>query len=220
MSAKKHYQLYDPVWLQDAYTHATTRQIAKQLGCHPTQVTRALHRLGIPMRPAKRMGPPKLYDAAWLAETYAHHTTHEIAAMLGCGQSSVCKALRRCGIVLRHSGGRLRPIGPDRYGKDSDGRYRRIYRLMIEQQLGRRLTPEEHVHHIDGNHSNNDPANLVVLLKHVHHQTHGKLSEDNVREIRRLIATKVTTQAALARRFGVDPGHISHIVHRRNWQHI
>lgn len=43
------------------------------------------------------------------------------------------------------------------------------HRLVAERMLGRRLTSEEVVHHIDGNKQNNDPANLEVLPSAAHH---------------------------------------------------
>lgn len=44
-----------------------------------------------------------------------------------------------------------------------DGKKVREHRWLMEQQLGRKLLPTEHVHHIDGNPLNNDLANLVVM---------------------------------------------------------
>ena len=52
--------------------------------------------------------------------------------------------------------------------------------------------------------------------------THGmaKLTEDDVREIRRLYATGQFTQQDLALRFGVSYQTISDIVRRHTWKHI
>jgi hypothetical protein len=48
---------------------------------------------------------------------------------------------------------------------------------------------------------------------------HAKLREDDVREIRRLVAAG-HTQKGVAGRFGVQPNAISRIVNRRRWGHI
>lgn len=45
-----------------------------------------------------------------------------------------------------------------------------------------------------------------------------KLSEDDVREIRRLAGT--VTARELAGRFGVTRGNIHHVVHRLTWKHV
>jgi hypothetical protein len=49
-----------------------------------------------------------------------------------------------------------------------DGKMVREHRWLMEQHLGRKLESWEHVHHIDGNHLNNDIANLEVLSNSDH----------------------------------------------------
>ena len=46
-----------------------------------------------------------------------------------------------------------------------DGRKIAFHRWVMEQILGRRLSSEEVVHHVDGDKLNNDPANVVLPLK-------------------------------------------------------
>lgn len=46
------------------------------------------------------------------------------------------------------------------------------FRYIVECKLGRRLYENEVVHHIDGNHNNNDPENLIVLDKREHSKIH------------------------------------------------
>lgn len=40
--------------------------------------------------------------------------------------------------------------------------------IVLENKIGRRLNSDEHTHHLDGNKSNNDPDNLVVLKASEH----------------------------------------------------
>lgn len=47
-----------------------------------------------------------------------------------------------------------------------------LYRTIAERKLGRPLTDDEEVHHIDGNHLNNSPDNLQVLSASEHSVIH------------------------------------------------
>lgn len=53
-----------------------------------------------------------------------------------------------------------------------NGKRKLLSRLLMEKQLGRKLTPEEEVHHKDGNHQNDDPDNLEVKLRGDHTKFH------------------------------------------------
>jgi DNA-directed RNA polymerase subunit RPC12/RpoP len=46
---------------------------------------------------------------------------------------------------------------------------RHIHRVVAEMKLGRPLSSEEVVHHIDGDKNNNDPKNLMVLPSQKEH---------------------------------------------------
>lgn len=46
------------------------------------------------------------------------------------------------------------------------------HRLVMESVLGRYLEPQEVVHHIDGNKSNNEPSNLLLFSNNGEHIAH------------------------------------------------
>jgi hypothetical protein len=49
------------------------------------------------------------------------------------------------------------------------------YRQIAEQKIGRKLLPGEHVHHRDGDRSNNHPRNLDVMTASEHSALHALL---------------------------------------------
>ena len=56
--------------------------------------------------------------------------------------------------------------------------YQKEHVVVMEEQLGRKLTKDECVHHIDGNRQNNKLENLVVIPSNKHHKiTHYSLQK-------------------------------------------
>ena len=53
------------------------------------------------------------------------------------------------------------------------GKYILEHRFLMENKIGRRLTNQEHVHHIDGDKSNNSLNNLMLLTINEHARIHG-----------------------------------------------
>ena len=51
------------------------------------------------------------------------------------------------------------------------------HRYIMEQYLGRKLTSNEEVHHLDGNKINNNISNLIVLSKSDHAKLHAYLDK-------------------------------------------
>lgn len=61
--------------------------------------------------------------------------------------------------------------------------WERQHVVIMERLLGRSLTNEEVVHHIDGNKRNNDPSNLDVMTAEEHNLCHGKLANELMFEL-------------------------------------
>lgn len=61
----------------------------------------------------------------------------------------------------------------------SDGSSQKEHRYIMEQVLGRKLEPDEVVHHIDGNRDNNSLDNLVVMKRGEHSALHRRMEIEN-----------------------------------------
>ena len=79
-----------------------------------------------------------------------------------------------CACEYRRKQPRTSTVGKDGYRHVwfSDGSEEKEHRYLMEQKLGRTLTSDEVVHHIDGNRSNNDLSNLVVMSRGEHSKLH------------------------------------------------
>lgn len=122
------------------------------------------------------------------------------------------------------------------YSYVSPGRKKTIYvhRAIALAFRGVPPTPKHHAAHGDGDHSNNRLSNIAWKtaveneedkLRHgrryqgtAHHLN--KLSEDDVREIRRQMAIGHRIRAKLAREYGVHPSTIGKIHSRQIWRHL
>ncbi len=49
------------------------------------------------------------------------------------------------------------------------------HRRIAQEKLGRKLLPDEHVHHIDGDKHNNNPENLIVMTRAEHAREHSRI---------------------------------------------
>jgi hypothetical protein len=131
-------------------------------------------------------------DADWLRAEYIDHrrTTHEIAAQFGVAHSTILKAMRRAGIAGRdrsesRMGRRVGPANPAWKGGVSEWPYSPDWQALARkirdrdewtcQRCGerrKRWGAALHVHHINENKLDNDPANLISLCAACHWEAH------------------------------------------------
>ena len=95
------------------------------------------------------------YCAEQLGRSF--YATHKKAASLGLVSEWEHECLDKDGYKHTYISRRNKP---------------REHRLIIEEYLGRKLTSNEVVHHIDGNRINNDLGNLQVMTRAEHMNHH------------------------------------------------
>jgi len=99
---------------------------------------------------------------------------------LTCGKSrtlvaphrgTVCKACSKRGPNVNG----VKDWHLDNYGylrKSVNGKWVKQHRQVMEEHIGRRLKRKEHVHHKNGNRSDNRLENLELLDSYDHHKEH------------------------------------------------
>ena len=82
----------------------------------------------------------------------------------------------QCAYAHKREQKRMATLGADGYKHVwfADGSGEKEHRFLMEQRIGRKLNRDEVVHHIDGNRTNNDLSNLVVMSRGEHSALHRK----------------------------------------------
>lgn len=160
-------------------------KIAEVLGCTPEQARAALNQAGI--RPGSGRQPEHRISRGDLSALYeSGMSQNEIADRLGWERATLGYWFRKYGLSARGHGspGAKNPSWRGGRYTDRDG-YVLLHcpghphtrengkvlehRLVMEKHIGRYLDPDEVVHHIDGNRSNNAISNLELYARNSEH---------------------------------------------------
>jgi transposase-like protein len=164
--------------------------IARTLGVPPKTMLSTVHRLGLAVtRHARRSGLTGEQIREMASAYYRGEGTKEIAARHGVTDGTVARALRVAGVVLRPAGfqqgeghhnwkgGRIvsedgyvlvlvrpdDPFYPMAQVRTKESRYCLEHRLVMAKHLGRLLSDDETVHHVDDrDRQNNNISNLQL----------------------------------------------------------
>lgn len=179
--------LQDAEWLRQQLSEKTLEAVAEENGYSVSRVWQMAHKHGIvvrtkqPSSKLKKNSIPELLDPAWLNEEYIvkDRKVKEIADALKCSHWTVIAALYRYRILkesdrptskkdpslptgVMRKDGYLIVFQPDHPNANGRG-FVMQHRLICEATLGRYLTAQEEVHHLNERRDDNRIENLLVM---------------------------------------------------------
>ena len=107
---------------------------------------------------------------------------HEIAPFFLTSSTNISRILHKCGADVEKYRIKKGGISVTEYGylrfnhtkANGSNAGRRLHDIIAEMKIGRPLSKDEIVHHLDGDKLNNHPNNLVVMTRGQHTTLHKK----------------------------------------------
>jgi len=188
-------------------------QIARELGISQASVSYRMRTLNIPRRTRWERYASASKEHA-LALYNGGMSGYSVAKQLGVTPAAVYAILRNAGVTIREvavyptrrgennpawSGGRHISRGyvvvyHDHPSRRQKRRYALEHRVVMERLIGRPLTRDEIVHHMNGIRTDNRPENLALTTRKDHeHYTYVKCLQARIRQLESLIQKKNAT---------------------------
>ena len=179
---------------------ASVRDVACEVGCSMSAISRALKRYDIKARTFSTKGLQIRLGATLSKETKNKIRLSHLGKKLSRGHRE--KVVK----YLNHGRGNLNPGWRGGVVKNGNGYvmirmpehpfningYVAEHRLLIEQSIGRYLSSNEHIHHLNGDKTDNRIENMVVLSNEEHAAIHWK--NDEAREKSRIRMVEIRKQ--------------------------
>lgn len=110
-------------------------------------------------------------EEQFLIDNYPIIGNKKCAELMGRSRSAVNKKAKKMGLNIDRI---YKYISVQGYVVDCTVRTKKfqVHRKIVEQHIGRKLTTDEIVHHIDGNKTNNTIENLQVMTRSEHINLH------------------------------------------------
>lgn len=148
-----------------AVDRMTTREVASALSLTLSSARKAILESGVTLRSRSEA----LKMIGWKISARSKNAPHGPMREETKQKISAAFSLRE----WKFSGVSKKPNGYIEITRGSD-KGRPLHRVIMERQIGRALTRDECVHHIDGDRANNDLSNLQLMTRKEHASLHAK----------------------------------------------
>jgi hypothetical protein len=157
-------------YIKENYKTKTKREIATILDLTTNQVEWIMKKNNIRKYRSKKYTE---YELDFIKNNYPKHGSKYCAIKLGRSENAINKKIKKMGLSIDWKYEYISQQGYLVNCEDRNNKYE-VHRRVMEEKLGRKLTSDEIVHHIDGNKLNNNPDNLELTTRSGHIKKHRK----------------------------------------------
>ena len=165
-------------YILSSYPDKTKKEIASYLGVKVNSVDWELRKNGITKFKHEDWSQE---DIRILSDMYPVSGSKPCAAVIGRSYKAVQKKAQELGIVREYTHSYIDGDGYLVTRASRNESAQRVHRLLMEAFLGRALTDDEVVHHIDLNKLNNEISNIKVMTRAEHARLHMELRVQDTR---------------------------------------
>lgn len=155
-------------YIKENFNKMTKQEIADSLGITYNQVEWLVKKLNLRHYKSIKYSNEEL---EFIKKNYPIYGSKYCANKLNRSENAINKKIKKLGLTINWKHTYLNECG---YVINCENRNKKylVHRRLMEEHIGRKLKPNEVVHHIDGNKLNNDLSNLKLMTRREHIEIH------------------------------------------------